>query len=452
ASQAPSGGSHQPDELCAAASPAAICGQKAPAPRPGLHHGRAQSRQSGTERRRSLLRVCSSFRTDSSSSMDAALVPFCTTDLRLAMSTVPPVSGRLSENFNAALSERNVDKAQRLRSGARQLRLFSLARLRLNPRRRDLLRQAKDCRQVAPSATSRVRRGLPDVAVGAAPPDYEVAGGAAGRRGGKRQLKLHAKFLIFRATIETPGGSEETRLYDRRRRDSSSSDSDDEENKADEPSEAADSITERERERNFRELMNLDAGLADPRAGAAGLRVPDLPLRRLRELPEGPRAQLRPRCPSSPCEPCQQTVTEAELKSCSPMSSWPGCSGWGSARPRPVITKRLPLRDAKLRRHSLNWWTMLTSFECEAPPTRTSPASNTRTTCGRRAENDENAKLGLQETGGHACMSGEPERPQCPRCFLSKREAATGLMLLRDAGTEICWATRGRALGTGRPG
>uniref|UniRef100_A0A1I8FFL3 RanBP2-type domain-containing protein n=1 Tax=Macrostomum lignano TaxID=282301 RepID=A0A1I8FFL3_9PLAT len=69
----------------------------------------------GHRDRRSLLRVCSSFRTQ-----------LFVSDLRLAMSTVPAGVRRLSENFNAALSERNVDKAQRLAAELANSRLFSL--------------------------------------------------------------------------------------------------------------------------------------------------------------------------------------------------------------------------------------------------------------------------------------------------------------------------------------
>uniref|UniRef100_A0A1I8FJX6 Mcm10 domain-containing protein n=1 Tax=Macrostomum lignano TaxID=282301 RepID=A0A1I8FJX6_9PLAT len=373
-------------------------------------------------------------------------------------------------SFNAALSERNVDKAQRLAGGARQLPAVQPARLRRTRRRRDLppvapclrracwlsltlqagdsrscgplrlvmprtaciadLKDARRCadpylvtsnpehwppkkdhleqlkaavraerdRQVirpedstntmkalqdlragavpsAPSATSRCGPAA-RCAVGARPPDYEVPAELQAEEE-QRQLKLHGEFLKF-----TSGSAESAS--------------------------------------NFRELMNLTAGLADPRAGAAGLRVPDLPLRRLalaatmttatasgacgcasaatrsaENCLRDHAAQTPTGCPSSarasrasrlsPRPSSEELLTDEQLARLQRL---------GLRQAEAVITKRLPLRDAKLRGIRV-----ARSTNCV-----TCRASHKDLTCQqyqddlrRRAENDENAKLGLQK-------------------------------------------------------
>uniref|UniRef100_A0A1I8IRV9 RanBP2-type domain-containing protein n=1 Tax=Macrostomum lignano TaxID=282301 RepID=A0A1I8IRV9_9PLAT len=445
------------------------------------------------------------------------------------MSTVPAGVWRLSESFNAALSERNVDKAQRLAAELANSRLFSLRAyaepegaatssggalpeesllvsltlqagdsrscgpLRLvmprtaciadlkdetllvltylvtsNPEhwppKKDHLEQLKAAvraerdRQVirredseydegsagsvgppqpqqpeveeepgwsCPKCTFRnepVRPGC-QMCGGARPPDYEVPAELQAEEE-QRQLKLHGEFLKFRATLRRRAlRNPKTAAA---AADSSSSDSDDEENKADEPREAADpytvticpkmrsdslSPTERERERNFRELMNLTQGSLIPVPAQQGFECPiclcdvggddddgdGIRGLRLRECGHEAFVELVDNVNEFECEVCQE---------------------------HNCVTCRASHKDLTCQQYQDD--------------------------LRRRAENDENAKLGLQKLED---MLQSGEAMKCPKCqvFLSKREGCDWLMC-SVCRTEICWATRGPRWGPGGQG
>ncbi|PAA53161.1 hypothetical protein BOX15_Mlig014046g1, partial [Macrostomum lignano] len=270
---------------------------------------------------------------------------------------------------------------------------------------------------------------------GARPPDYEVPAELQAEEE-QRQLKLHGEFLKF---------------------------------------------TERERERNFRELMNLTQGSLIPVPAQQGFECPiclcdvggddddgdGIRGLRLRECGhEVCENCLRDHALNSdrlpvicPCEPCQQTVTEAELKELLTDEQLARLQRLGLRQAEAVITNAFHCVTPNCEAF-VELVDNVNEFECEVCQEHncvTCRASHKDLTCQqyqddlrRRAENDENAKLGLQKLED---MLQSGEAMKCPKCqvFLSKREGCDWLMC-SVCRTEICWATRGPRWGPGGQG